>query len=356
MNNKVFLFFSAITLFAPSISAWAGADVAIYNGKGTWADGRLAFEKFLDSQGITWKEVSAADINGDDFKSSYNTLFMPGGYASDYWWPPDSAGTINSAGNQHIRDLVSSGGSYIGICAGAFYAADKIIWQGVEYDYPLNLFNGIAVGEITEIIPWAGYKMTGININKANPINVVQPSSYTMVYYGGPYLLPDGSQQIETLATYQVNNQKAAINFKYGNGRVLLMGPHPEIEENSNRDGSTWGSELDDVESDWPFLQATVMWAVIRGAAAVTTKPNPYSLSSGRPLKFFGAGVIPYDTKINIYTLSGDMVTGFEEKSGQAEIPWDGRNSAGNKIVPGIYLFTSYGPKGKTRGQFTVVK
>lgn len=233
------------------------ADVAIYRGAGAWDDGITAFEKFLDSQGITWKEIGFSVVNNKDLRSLYKAIFMPGGYAYYY------TTAINASGNQHIRDLINSGGSYIGICAGAYYAADKVVWDGVMYDYPLKLFKGTAQGAIDAIIPWDGYKMTGIDINPANPVNVVQPSSYTMVYYGGPFLLPDGSQQIETLATYQsYNGEKAAINFEYGNGRVLLIGPHPEIEENSDRDGATWGSELNDVESDWPFLASSVRWVL----------------------------------------------------------------------------------------------
>lgn len=284
----VFLIFLAIALITPNIFALNGADVAIYTGSGTWDDGIAAFEKFLDSQRITWEEIGSWDVNNKDLRPLYKAIYMPGGYAASYKI------AIKSSGNQHIRDLVNSGGAYIGICAGAYYAADKVDWEGRVYDYPLKLFKGRAYGAIDEIIPWKGYTMTKININQQNPINIGQPASYEMLYYGGPAFFPDGSQQIENLATYQnYNNEKAVINYEYGNGRVLLIGPHPEIEENSDRDGSTFGSELYDPDTDWSFLESSVKWVLkmapptpdIIAPVINFVSDNPDPLNSGQLLK-----------------------------------------------------------------------
>ncbi|MBI4667846.1 MAG: hypothetical protein HY747_01470 [Elusimicrobia bacterium] len=91
-------------------------------------------------------------------------------------------------------------------------------------------------------------------------------------------------------------------------------------------------------------------------ATCVITKPNPYSLSTGRPLIFWGSGVVAYDTEINIYTLAGDLVNTLKETNGSNEISWDGRNNWGNKIVPGIYLYMTVSPTEKNSGKFTVVR
>jgi hypothetical protein len=91
-------------------------------------------------------------------------------------------------------------------------------------------------------------------------------------------------------------------------------------------------------------------------ATCVLTKPNPYNLSTGRPLAFFGSGVVPNDTKINIYTLSGDLVATLTEDKGLGEISWDGRNKWGERIVPGIYLYTTVSPTERNAGKFTVVR
>jgi len=40
----------------------------------------------------------------------------------------------------------------------------------------------------------------------------------------------------------------------------LLVGPHPEIEEDSDRDGTNFANELNDNGSDWPFLWTSLDW------------------------------------------------------------------------------------------------
>jgi len=86
----------------------------------------------------------------------------------------------------------------------------------------------------------------------------------------------------------------------------------------------------------------------------VKTYPNPYSLSSGKPLTFWGTGV-PYAT-IKIYTLNGELVKTLKETKGEDKITWDGRNEDGDRIVRGIYFFTTKNPKERNTGKFTVVR
>jgi len=86
----------------------------------------------------------------------------------------------------------------------------------------------------------------------------------------------------------------------------------------------------------------------------VKSYPNPYSLSSGKPLMFWGTGV-PHTT-IKIYTLSGELVKTLKETKGEDKITWDGRNEDGDRVVRGIYFFTTNNPREKNRGKFTVVR
>ena len=86
----------------------------------------------------------------------------------------------------------------------------------------------------------------------------------------------------------------------------------------------------------------------------VKSYPNPYSLSSRKPLTFWGTGV-PQAT-IKIYTLSGELVKTLRETNGEDRIAWDGRNEKGERIVRGIYFFTTKSPKERNTGKFTVVR
>jgi hypothetical protein len=117
--------------------------------------------------------------------------------------------------------------------------------------------------------------------------------------------------------------------------------------------------------------------AVSVSATCVLVKPNPIrltstSLSTGRSgqapkLTFFGSGIVPGETTINIYTLSGELVTSLNSTPsplmgrGQGEglsneINWNGNNASGDLITPGIYIYTYASPLEKGVGKFTVVK
>jgi glutamine amidotransferase-like uncharacterized protein len=234
-----------------------GAQVAIYNGSGAWNDSYIAFAYFCTYKGLSWKYVSASDINtGKVTYPTYSVFYLPGGSDADY------NRAFNSAGSANIRNFVSAGGGYIGICAGAYYACSAFIWEGRSYSYTLfDLFNGSGVGSIHSIMAYPYAVMTNLTMNLASPINQYEPSRERVEYYGGPYFVPNAGVTVETLATYdQANNTRAAIDFTYGSGRVFLIGPHPEIDENSARDGNHWANIFYDYGSEWPWLWTGMDW------------------------------------------------------------------------------------------------
>ncbi len=238
------------------------ADFAIYAGSGTWEPSILAFENFLEWKGLTYERIDKNTLNRGNLAGNYNGLFMPGGWAGDY------NRDIKNSGDQEIREFIASGGAYIGMSAGAFYACDVTIWEGDHLDYPSDLFNGDCIGPIEEIAPWPEYTMTTMDINNALPQNTYEPDTRDVLYYGEPYFIAHPGQEFQTFASWIVPTDPVAddkpgiIGFDYGNGRVLLVGPHPEIEEDSVRDGNDFGEELSDGPdgSDWPFLWTAVDW------------------------------------------------------------------------------------------------
>ena len=104
-----------------------GADVALYNDsiapvgkRGAWPEGVTAIKNMLTTLGLTYEEVSYADVNLSplDFNSLYDVIIVPGGFALWYnHW-------ISLAGKDRIRNFVANGGGYFGICAGSFFACD----------------------------------------------------------------------------------------------------------------------------------------------------------------------------------------------------------------------------------------
>ncbi len=260
------------TLFVvPLVSA--DADFAIYTGPGSWEPSIASFKAFLEWKGLTWEEVNHRDINRGELIGHFDGLFMPGGWAGTY------NQRIRASGDQHIRDFVSGGGAYVGMSAGAFYACDVTIWEGDYLDYPSDMFNGECIGPIPEIAPWPDYTMTTMDINLNLEANQYEPAQRDVLYYGEPYFVPYGGQTVETFATWIVPGNPVAdgapgiIGVEYGAGRLLLVGPHPEIEEDDSRDNNNFGEELSDGPdgSDWPFLWTALDW----------TMNNPISMPPG---------------------------------------------------------------------------
>jgi glutamine amidotransferase-like uncharacterized protein len=231
------------------------ADVLIYSGFGAWKEGVTAFEKFLDFKGLSWFECDDTYIENNSLIGKFDVIHFPGGNSGYY------IARINSTGLQNIRDFVSSGGGYIGICAGGYFACDRVDWEGNSYDHPLKLFIGVGYGAIDEIAPWPKYAMTTVNIDLTNPINQFEPSTEYTMYYGGAAYYPDEGQEMDIIATYDsFNDDPAMINFHYGDGRVVLIGPHPEIEEDSSRDDVVFADEENDLGTDWKLMWTTMDW------------------------------------------------------------------------------------------------
>jgi len=92
---------------------------------------------------------------------------------------------------------------------------------------------------------------------------------------------------------------------------------------------------------------------VVVTATCVLVKPNPYNPNKGL-LTFFGSGIVPGETTIKIYTLSGELVKQLSSESGK-ELIWDGKTDNSEPVANGIYLYTYDSPKEKGIGKFTII-
>jgi len=108
--------------------------------------------------------------------------------------------------------------------------------------------------------------MTWLNISdRTHPIADSLPEQMKIVYYpSSPYLQPYDNANVTIIATYEITENPAMVAFDYGNGRVFLSGPHPEIEVDSDRDGSDAFQELSDEGSEWPLLLEVMKWLTAR--------------------------------------------------------------------------------------------
>jgi glutamine amidotransferase-like uncharacterized protein len=251
--------FTTLFLLLRSSSPTGGTVVALYSGLGTWDDSVRAAEKMFQ-----WMNLSVKRIGPDDIKkgglNGFRMLCVPGGDMYQY------AQDLSSNGRQKIRDFVYNGGGYVGICGGAYYASKRVVWQSRRIEMAsLGLFNGEAVGALSQIIPYPEYGMCNITVTtSSHPITRAEQNFTSMLYYWGPALIPDDYDNMTVLGVYEKTGQPAMIALSHGQGRVFLVGTHPEIEEDSTRDDVAFGDNLDDQGSDWALMRDAALWILNR--------------------------------------------------------------------------------------------
>ena len=236
------------------------SNIAIYSDQGVWEESVQAAEKMFQWMGYTVALVNADYVNKESL-DNFKVLCIPGGDMYQY------AQDISSEGKEKIKNFISNGGNYIGICGGAYFASEKVVWRGSQLSMtPLGIFLGTAEGPINDIIPYPDYGMCKVNIvDSTHFITQSEPDSLWILYYWGPVLIPDNDTNITILGRYDIGNQAALLAFDYGFGKVFLIGTHPEIEEDSERDGVDFADELDDKGSDWNLMKNVVLWCLETG-------------------------------------------------------------------------------------------
>lgn len=165
--------------------------------------------------------VDANDVIGGVLDEKPRAFIMPGG-ASRY-----SAAKLAGTGNAAIKNYVTDGGRYIGICGGAYYACSHITWQhGTQHfdvSYDLGISGAVAKGPI-DIFCTAD--------NTARLTTLTTASGLTPIFYmGGPQFthVPSDARVLATYSSLPADNA-AIIQGACGKGRYLLSSPHPEYD------------------------------------------------------------------------------------------------------------------------------
>lgn len=169
--------------------------------------------------------VKAEDIIQNGIPQNIDMLVMPGGADRPY------VNKLNGRGNDNIRSYVENGGTYIGICAGAYYACQQIEWKKdlsgeICEGRELYFFKGTGVGFIKDICN--DYDDT-LNTAAITQIEL-KDQTYNVLYWGGCYFKANDNADFEIIATYKnVTNQPPAIvSCAVGKGRAILSGVHFE--------------------------------------------------------------------------------------------------------------------------------
>lgn len=165
--------------------------------------------------GVVFSYATSTVINTATL-TGYNVLAMPGGNSGyDYI----HSSTISASA---IKNFVSSGKGYIGICAGAYSAAS----------HTDNYYDGwgIAPNVRCKAVSYEGG--LPLHITSAGEQVLGTSGSKTLAHYNGAAMYVSGNAKV--FATYAdgstgYNGYAAIVGDYYGNGRVVLSGPHPEL-------------------------------------------------------------------------------------------------------------------------------
>jgi biotin--protein ligase len=168
--------------------------------------------------------VDAAAIAGGALEGA-DILVVPGGRDVPY-----HAALAPNGGNRAIRRFVEGGGTYIGICAGAYYGCARLRFdEGGELflaaERELGFYPGEAVG------PAYGtgtYDYGSTRGCRAAPI-AWEGGTLPLYYHGG--CLFQGSAACVVLARYAElpGAPPAIIECAVGKGRAILSGVHFEV-------------------------------------------------------------------------------------------------------------------------------
>ena len=223
-----------VLLFITSVASAAPIKVAVFEGDGV-GKSCTNLLTILDNSSKIQLEVSrvtTADIVAGKL-DEFDVLIHPGGSGSK------QGNDLGEDGRQQVRQFVSQGGGFLGVCAGAYLATNDYTWS-------LNLIDA----KVVDRKHWArGTGTVQLELSPSGQDLFKVKSSELNIFYGqGPLLgrrewddpkIPD----YESLAIYSseiakngapngiMKGTSAAVRCDYGKGRVFCFSAHPELTE-----------------------------------------------------------------------------------------------------------------------------
>ncbi len=198
--------------------------IYIYCDKGVGDFSLYSTQNYFTCYNI--KLVTAKHIIKNGIPNTVHLFVMPGGADRFY------AKKLNGLGNSIIKQYVEQGGTYLGICAGAYYGCSNIEFQKgtineICQKRELSFLNGDAIGCIADIAPTYDQTLKSASITLIK----IMDSKIPTLYWGGCYFNIDKDSSTHIIATYDnIKNQPPAIIYcPIGKGQAILSGVHFEV-------------------------------------------------------------------------------------------------------------------------------
>ena len=190
--------------------------IRIYGGPGVSSrcfNQTLATLKQLLDPRYRVEEISPEQVLEGDWQENTALFVLPGGADLPY------VRSLSGKGNEKIRQFVESGGSFLGLCAGAYYAGNYVNFaKGTEIEVQgrreLAFFPGTIHGPILGEYDYDSYKGA-----QAAVIRWISENEKVSVFYnGGGFFDASNLKDVTILATYDPGNYTTL-------GRKLGFGP-----------------------------------------------------------------------------------------------------------------------------------
>ena len=195
------------------------AVIGVVADAGVWHLGARSIVGALEGSNIGCRVLDRSCLTKEQLEP-FEAIVMPGG------WSVFQRAAAGKAGLDAIRSFVEKGGTYLGVCAGAYLAAKDVHWQGGTYPYPLILFDGIAEGSLPDVAPWPKAGDVRVKVTTAGRHRGIGPAGEGVFHYkGGPRFV--GGTNVKVLAQY-ADGTAAIIARPFGKGEVVLTGVHFE--------------------------------------------------------------------------------------------------------------------------------
>ena len=221
-----------------------GINVAVYGGEGVLEHDTIALIHLFAWMNASVDRINASNILDGELED-YEIIAYPGGVYYQYHTD------LGKEGLNIIREFVSNGGSYVGVCGGASLALE----------YSLKFYNGTG--------GFPPYQGTGpylinmtVNRECEGPDLSDLPETFTTMYWGSAYFTPLEDYETYKIAFYGLNGEAGMITFRYGHGTVFMCSPHAEYEEGDDRDGTDFYDELNDPDSEWELMRRVMVWLI----------------------------------------------------------------------------------------------
>ncbi|KAG8916819.1 biotin holocarboxylase synthetase [Tulasnella sp. 418] len=211
-------------------------NVLVYDGPGvsqTSLSQTISSLKSLLYPNYSINSIKPSSLISDPWPPSCALLVIPGGRDLPY------VSSLAQA-NPRIRDFVHNGGSFLGICAGAYYTSRRVEWEvgtplEVVGNRDLGFFPGTAKGCVYDGFLYESEDgARAINVEVQNS-DADGSKIYSGIYYNGGGMFEGAdemkSKGVRVLARYVDGDAKgkaAAVSCDVGQGRAILWGPHLE--------------------------------------------------------------------------------------------------------------------------------